>query len=615
MKVAIYARYSSDNQRDASIADQFRMCRLHAEKQGWHIVEEYSDHAISGASLIRPGIQALMADAMGGRFDLILAEAMDRLSRDQEDIAGIFKRMSYADVKMFTLSEGEVTHLHVGLKGTMNALFLKDLADKTRRGQRGRVEAGKSGGGNAYGYDVVKKFDANGEPIRGDRTINEFQAEVVRRIFRDYAAGKSAKTIAFALNKEGIPAPSGGDWGFSTINGNPKRGNGILNNEMYVGKIVWNRQRFVKDPNTGKRQARPNPEEEWVIQETPELRILDDDLWNAVKARQEKNKIARKENGEADLSRINTRRRPKYLFSGLTKCSCCGGGYSAISATLIGCATARNKGTCDNRVNIRRDELEARVLNALRTKLVDPELFAHFCEVFTQEMNRLRMEGRAEIASAEAEIAKIDRELETLLNLILKGGAADALNAKMVAIEKRKKELELFLAEADEPPPLLHPSMALQYRKRVQQLYDALQDEDEGKRIEAADTLRSLVDQIVLTPVDGKVEIDVQGDLAGILTISTQSKNPAAGATGSQVKMVAGAGSNLHLLPEQVKMVAGTGIDHNLQSTPVKMVAGGRNHLYLRSSGGHLHVGAAPDAEETAAERGNFLSALFRTAA
>ena len=562
MKVAIYARYSSDNQRDASIADQFRMCRLHAEKQGWHIVEEYSDHAISGASLIRPGIQALMADAMGGRFDLILAEAMDRLSRDQEDIAGIFKRMSYADVKMFTLSEGEVTHLHVGLKGTMNALFLKDLADKTRRGQRGRVEAGKSGGGNAYGYDVVKKLDANGEPIRGDRTINEFQAEVVRRIFRDYAAGKSAKTIAFALNKEGIPAPSSGDWGFSTINGNPKRGNGILNNEMYIGKIVWNRQRFVKDPNTGKRQARPNPEEEWVIQETPELRILDDDLWNAVKARQEKNKIARKENGEADLSRINTRRRPKYLFSGLTKCSCCGGGYSAISATLIGCATARNKGTCDNRVNIRRDELESRVLNALRTRLVDPELFAHFCEVFTQEMNRLRMEGRAGIASAEAELAKVNRELEKILDLYL----SDALSVDMVKerskkLEARKTELELFLAEADEPPPLLHPSMALQYRKRVQQLYDALQDEDEAKRIEAADTLRSLVDQIVLTPVDGKVEIDVQGDLAGILTISTQSKNPAAGATGSQVKMVAGAGSNLHLLPEQVKMVAGTGFE------------------------------------------------------
>lgn len=169
MKVAPYARYSSDNQRDASIADQFRMCRLHAEKQGWQIVEEYSDHAISGASLLRPGIQALISDASRGRFDMILAEAMDRLSRDQEDIAGIFKRMSYADVKLFTLSEGEVSHLHVGLKGTMNALFLKDLADKTRRGLRGRVENGKSGGGLCYGYDVVRTADPDD---RGHRKIN-----------------------------------------------------------------------------------------------------------------------------------------------------------------------------------------------------------------------------------------------------------------------------------------------------------------------------------------------------------------------------------------------------------------------------------------------------------
>ena len=64
MKVALYARYSSDSQRDASIADQLRVCRAHAERQGWHIVEEYTDHAISGASLLRPGIQAMIADAV-----------------------------------------------------------------------------------------------------------------------------------------------------------------------------------------------------------------------------------------------------------------------------------------------------------------------------------------------------------------------------------------------------------------------------------------------------------------------------------------------------------------------------------------------------------------------
>lgn len=259
MKVALYARYSSDSQRDASIADQLRVCRAHAERQGWHIVEEYTDHAISGASLLRPGIQAMIADAVTGRFQVVLAEAMDRLSRDQEDIAGLFKRMSYGDVKIITLSEGEVTQLHVGLKGTMNALFLKDLADKTRRGLRGRVEQGKSGGGNSYGYTVVKQFDAHGEAVRGDRTIDHQQAVVVCRIFDDYAAGKSAKRIAVELNREKVPAPSGGDWGFSTINGNPKRGTGVLNNELYIGKLVWNRQRFIKDPATGKRHPRDEP--------------------------------------------------------------------------------------------------------------------------------------------------------------------------------------------------------------------------------------------------------------------------------------------------------------------------------------------------------------------
>jgi site-specific DNA recombinase len=96
MRVALYARYSTDNQRDASISDQFRVCRTYAEEQGWQIAEGYSDHAISGASLLRAGLQALMADALRGGFQMVLAEAMDRLSRDQEDIAGLFKRMAYA---------------------------------------------------------------------------------------------------------------------------------------------------------------------------------------------------------------------------------------------------------------------------------------------------------------------------------------------------------------------------------------------------------------------------------------------------------------------------------------------------------------------------------------
>ena len=285
MKVAIYARYSSENQRDASIADQFRVCREFAQRQGWHIEREYSDHAISGATLMRPGFQAFMAAALRKEFDIVLAEALDRFSRDQEDTAGLFKRLTFAGVNIVTLAEGDITHLHIGLKGTMNALFLKELAEKTRRGMRGRVELGKAGGGLCYGYRVVRQLQ-NGVMTTGEREINSEEAAVVRRIFESYAAGASPKQIAKTLNTEGVRGPQGSLWNPSTIHGNPKRGIGMLNNELYIGRMVWNRQRFVKDPDTGKRLARLNPPSEWITKDVPELRIVDDELWQAAKARQ-----------------------------------------------------------------------------------------------------------------------------------------------------------------------------------------------------------------------------------------------------------------------------------------------------------------------------------------
>ena len=522
MKVALYARYSSDNQRDASITDQLRMCRLRAEKEGWTVVEEYTDHAISGSSMIlRPGIQALISDSARGRFDMIMAEAMDRLSRDQEDIAGIFKRMTYADVKMFTLSEGEITHLHVGLKGTMNALFLKDLADKTRRGLRGRVEDGKSGGGLCYGYDVVKKFDASGEAVRGDRTINEAEAGIVRRIFADYLDGKSSRTIAMALNREGVPGPQGSEWGPSTIHGNPKRGTGILNNELYIGKLVWNRLRYIKDPDTGRRVSRLNPESEWVVHEVPELRLIDQDVWDAVKERQ--NRLAY-DVVETSPNPLNDRRRPKHLFAGLVKCGCCGGGYSMISKDLLGCATARNKGTCDNRLNIRRDALEASILNGLRKHLMEPALFREFCDEFTKEVNRLRIERGVDLEGWKRELERVDRELDKIVDAILQGFPLSKLKDKSEKLEARKVELTEKLANADEPPPLLHPNMAALYAQRIGQLYENLQDED--GRARAAETFRSLINQVTLMPDNGELAIVLRGDLGAILRFAAGKKNP-----------------------------------------------------------------------------------------
>ena len=538
-KAAIYARYSSSNQREASIEDQVRLCQERAAREGWTVTQTYTDHAISGASLIRPGNQALMSDAQSGKFDVVIAESLDRISRDQEDVAGLYKRFTFAGVQIITLSEGAISELHIGLKGTMGALYLKDLADKTRRGLRGRVEAGKSGGGNSYGYDVVKSFTDAGDPERGQRRINERQAVIVRRIFNDYAAGKSPKAIAHALNKDKIPSPSGsrkgtGGWGPSTINGNWRRGTGILNNELYIGRLVWNRQSFIKNPDTGKRVSRLNPESEWIVKDVPELRIIDDELWEKVKARQ---KGLRKEKAFHD------KQRPRKLLSYLLKCGNCGGGFSKISATHYGCSTARNKGTCDNRLGVAQSELEGLVLSALQSRLMDPALCEEFCEEYTRYLNALRSEKNASLNAAKAELAKLAKQREHLIQAIKDGVPAAEVKDDLARVAARREELETLLDGTQEEPVLLHPQMAGHYRQQVARLAAVLNDDE--NRAEAADIIRSLVDRITLTPnIDGKLDIDLYGDLAGILSLAAQKERPLDASDPSvvQVKMVAGAG-------------------------------------------------------------------------
>ena len=166
LRAVIYARFSTDMQRDASIDDQIRSCREHAKRQGLDVIEVYSDKAISGASLMRSGIQKLLRDAQGNAFDVVLSEALDRLSRNQADIAAIYQKLQFRGVMIETVSEGMISEMHIGLKGTMNSLFIKDLAIKTHRGLKGRALAGKSAGGKAYGYQNVVHYDPSGEPIR-----------------------------------------------------------------------------------------------------------------------------------------------------------------------------------------------------------------------------------------------------------------------------------------------------------------------------------------------------------------------------------------------------------------------------------------------------------------
>src|SRR5687767_3825358 len=154
MRAAFYGRISSENQKEASITDQFRECRKLVERHGWTVVAEHQDIAISGATAFRPGFEALQRDVAAGRVDVVVAEALDRLSRDQEHTARFYKACRFRGVKIVTLSEGEIGELHVGFSSTINSVFLKQLSEKTRRGNHGVVLAGKAGGGACYGYRI-----------------------------------------------------------------------------------------------------------------------------------------------------------------------------------------------------------------------------------------------------------------------------------------------------------------------------------------------------------------------------------------------------------------------------------------------------------------------------
>ena len=518
-RIAIYARYSSDNQKPTSIEDQVRICSERADREGWHIVQVYPDDALSGAFMNnRDGIKNLMRDAAEGRFDLILSEALDRLSRDQEDIAGFYKRMQFMRIKIVTLSEGEISPLHIGMKGTMNALFLADLAAKVHRGQRGRVENGKIGGGNGYGYDVVKRFDEHGDPVRGERTINQEQAKIVRRIFAEYVAGKSPKAIAAQLNTEGVPGTRGKGWSQSTINGNWQRGSGILNNEMYAGVIAWNKVRYDKDPETGMHVARPNPESEWIRKEVSELRIVDTETWEKAKARQRRARISKRGFWE--------HQRPRHLFSKLLKCGCCGGGVAKIGRAHYGCSAARNKGSavCTNRRVIDQSDLEHTVLQVLRSHLMGPDLVGAFCKEYTNHVNRLRMEHNASLHAYRAELEKLDRQEQRIVKAVMDGYANEAMKLESHRIVARRKELHALLENKKEASTLIHPAMAKRYQQEVTALVRSLRDE--AHRHEATELIRSLVDKIVLSPNPNGIGlvIDVYGDLAGILNIATREE-------------------------------------------------------------------------------------------
>lgn len=535
-KVALYARYSSDLSRDASIEDQVRLCRDYANRAGWRVVETFEDRAISGASTIRPGYQALLSAVLGGGVEVVLAEALDRLSRDQEDIAALFKRLRFLGVRLVTVGEGEIGDLHIGFKGAMNALYLRDLADKTRRGLEGRVRAGRSGGGLCYGYDVVQGDE------RGGRAINLEEAAVVRRVLEEFARGASPKSIAHGLNKDLVPGPRGQLWRDTAIRGHRTRGTGLLNNELYVGRLVWHRLRYIKDPQTGKRVSRLNPREQWIVEEVPELRIADDELWRRVKDRQAVIEASPKVKA-MKTNRVWKRRRAQYLLTGLVRCGACGGAFASMGRDYLACSNARKLDTCRQSKGVRRAIVDEAVLDLVRRRLMRPNAVEAFIAAYHEELNANRDAASTARARLGGDLDKVSGKLEGLYDAVADGLRTEGLLGKIEALEAEKARLEDDL-EAPEPSPVrLHPNLAEIYREKVERLHASLQDP--GVRTEALDLLRGLIDQVSLTYGENGWTIALDGDIAALIQLGTPNEHRDEAVQRdvalSSVKVVAGA--------------------------------------------------------------------------
>lgn len=452
-RAAIYARYSTEHQNEKSTEDQIDLCRAFAKSAGYEVIATYKDAAKSGASLFgRDEVNAMIRDALTGRFDVIIVEAFDRLSRDNADLAGVFKQLEFAGVRLVGVNDGEANTVSIGLRGLVNQMYREDNVHKVRRGMSGLVKHGLTAGGRAYGYRPVP--GKAGQP-----EIVPEEAPIVVRSFEAYAKGMAPKAICRMLNAEGVPAPRGKLWAPSALLGMAGRGTGILRNPLYVGRLVWNKNRMVKDPSTGKRVSRPNPERDWQTADVPELRIVSQELFEAVQAQ-----LVGRSNAAATGPMV-ANARPQYLLSGLVKCGACGAGMARAGKDKsdrhrLRCSAHTNSGACPEPKTFYADDVYELVLASLANELASPDQINRYAETYIKariagEANEDRRRGEI-----ERRIAAIAKDNERLVDMMLKEvGDADALGAKMKDQGRERDRLKVELATLPEGNTVvLHPT-------------------------------------------------------------------------------------------------------------------------------------------------------------
>ncbi|MCX5495423.1 recombinase family protein [Kaistia dalseonensis] len=512
-RAVTYARFSTELQSDRSIEDQQALCHAYATRNSLTVIADYADRARSGASIIgREGLIAMMEAARDRHFDVLVVEALDRISRDMEDLAALHKRLSFAGIDIVAVHEGKADTLTIGLRGLIGQMFREDNVHKVRRGMAGVVRDGRHAGGRAYGYRPIA-----GRP--GELEIVETEAAIIRQIFEAYAAGESPRAIAGRLNAEGVPPPRGQRWNASTINGSRQRATGIIQNALYGGEIVWNRVRMVRDPETGRRVSRMNAEDEFQRAPAPHLKIIDDDIVRLARNRK--------------LSRSTQQprgRQSKRLLSGLLRCGACGGGMTSVGSDRVGhrvmCSTHRESGACENSARYYVEKIEAAVLRGLGHALADPELVRAYVEAYREERQRAAAHARNRRAGIERRIADAGSALARLVDAVADGMLTkEDVADRTAALRQQKREAEAELALAAEPTKVveLHPQAIRRFAENIQTLGDVLTARGQPDQAMIAQ-FRQLVESVVVSPrkAGEPYEVWPMGHLAALMGLSAE---------------------------------------------------------------------------------------------
>jgi len=459
-RVAIYARVSTDKQNKDSPADQIRACRAYAKREGWVVVEDHvvTEKGISGASRHnRPGLLRLMERI--AEWDVLLCFDFSRLGRSAEDLGWIRNRLKLAKRTAYDVSTRlEIFNVGAKVMGVMAEEYLEKLRVETKRGVQGRVERGFHGGGKPYGYRTVAqpsgKLDPHGRPeAAGYRlVIDPKEARVVRRIFRLYLAGDGLKSIAYTLNADKVPSPrpramrlKAKGWAFTAIQS-------MLRNPIYKGEYIWNKSEWIKDHETGKRKQFKRPESEWVRKKAPA--IIDDALWRAVaKARNarsaQSNPQTRK--GRGKFKGGGTAGRGKYLLSGLLKCDTCGGSFYQMGHGRSGCGRNQACGpeVCSNQLRVARTELEDRVLQAVETQVLQPEIICRIVDAALAAVDRA-VNHKVDASR----VGQLDGEIKRLVELAARVGDLDHVTTEIETRQAELAEVKARMAPGAEIDPV-----------------------------------------------------------------------------------------------------------------------------------------------------------------